>query len=221
MMATLTSLLGAGCDKHESASAKAPEPQATVNTVDPDKAHTAIFAGGCFWCIEGAFRQLDGVIDATSGYAGGKKDTANYDAVCTGTTGHAEAVRINYDPAKITYGDLLRVFFSIHDPTTLNRQDPDEGPQYRSAVFYLDDAQKAVAQAYIQQLTKAKVFPDPIVTALEPITPETFYPAEDYHQNYVACHLRNPYVQFHALPLVEKVRTQFKDRLKPGTPSAS
>jgi len=193
----------------------------TINTTDPDKARTAIFAGGCFWCIEGAFRQLNGVIEATSGYAGGKKETANYDAVCTGTTGHAEAVRITYDPSIISYGELLRVFFSIHDPTTLNRQDPDEGPQYRSAIFYLDDAQKAAAQSYIQQIEKAKVFPDPIVTALEPITPDKFYPAEDYHQNYVACHLKNPYVQYHALPLVEKVRSQFKDRLKPGVQSPS
>ena len=153
--------------------------------------------GDAFWCIEGAFRQLNGVTEAASGYAGGTKDTANYEAVCTGTTGHAEAVRITYDPSKISYGELLRVFFSIHDPTTLNRQDPDEGPQYR-AIFYLDDAQKAAATSYSQQMEEAKVFAGPVVTALEPITPDKFYPAEDYHQNLVACFMKNPYVQFRA-----------------------
>jgi peptide-methionine (S)-S-oxide reductase len=220
MMMTLTSLLGAGCDKHESANASAPQPQS--NVADVDKAKVAIFAGGCFWCIDGVYRQLKGVLEVTSGYAGGTKDTANYETVCTGATGHAEAVRIKYDPDKITYGDLLRVFFSVHDPTTLNRQGGDEGTQYRSAIFYLDDAQKAQAQSYIQQLNQAKVFPDPIVTSLEPITLDTFYPAEAYHQNYFVCNVhKNPYLLIHALPMVQKVRSEFKELVKPGTTDPS
>jgi peptide-methionine (S)-S-oxide reductase len=182
----------------------------------PGEKHVAIFAGGCFWCIEGVFRQLRGVTDATSGYAGGTKATANYEAVCSHTTDHAEAVRVTYDPAQISYGTLLRVFFTLHDPTTKDRQGPDSGRQYRSAIFYLNDEQKKVAEAYIKQLDATKIFPSPIVTTLEPLTPETFYPAEDYHQNYVSCHLSNPYVRFHALPMVQKVREDFKDKVKPA-----
>jgi peptide-methionine (S)-S-oxide reductase len=179
--------------------------------------HEAVFAGGCFWCMDGIFRQLKGVKDVTSGYAGGSKQTAEYETVCTGTTGHAESIRIHYDPSQITYGELLRVFFTVHDPTTLNRQGPDSGTQYRSAVFYLDDDQKKVAEAYIQQLDKTGIFPTPIVTKLEALKPDAFYPAEDYHQNYVACHLGNPYVRYHALPMVQKAREQFKDEVKPAT----
>jgi peptide-methionine (S)-S-oxide reductase len=183
----------------------------------PGETHVAILAGGCFWCMDGVFRQLQGVTAVTSGYAGGSKETANYEAVCSGATDHAEAVRITYDPARITYGQLLQVFFSLHDPTTKDRQGNDVGRQYRSAVFYLDDDQKKVAEAYIRQLDSMKVFPKPIVTALESLKPDAFYPAEDYHQDYVACHLGNPYVRYHALPLVGKVREEFKDRVKPAT----
>jgi peptide-methionine (S)-S-oxide reductase len=222
MILSLMSFFGAGCSRREESKAKPPEPQPVANKIAADKGQVAIFAGGCFWCVEGSFRQLDGVIEAVSGYAGGTKQTANYDAVCSGTTGHAEAVRVKYDPAKISYGDLLRVFYSLHDPTTLNRQGGDVGTQYRSAIFYLDEDQKAVAQAYIDQLNKAKLFSGPVVTSLEPITLAEFYPAEDYHQNYVACHLRDSgYVQFHALPIVQKVREDFKDKLKPGSQDPS
>ena len=213
----LASFFGAGAD-HPAKASQLPKPETELpadQNAKPGEKHVAIVAGGCFWCIEGVFRQLQGVTEVVSGYAGGTKETANYEAVCSHTTDHAEAVRITYDPSKITYGELLRVFFTLHDPTTKDRQGPDSGHQYRSAVFYLDDDQKKVAEAYIKQLDKTGIFPSPIVTTLEPITPATFYPAEDYHQNYVACHLNNPYVRFHALPMVQKTREEFKDQIKP------
>lgn len=182
--------------------------------VKPGETRTAIFAGGCFWCVEGVFDQLEGVKQATSGYAGGSKETANYRAVCNGDTGHAEAVRITYDPAKISYAQLLRVFFTTHNPTTLNRQGPDTGTQYRSAIFYLNDEQKQVAEAYIKQLNEAKIFRDPIVTSLEPLKPDAFYPAEAYHQNFVACNPDHGYIRQQALPKIEKVREKFPDLVK-------
>lgn len=196
-----------------------PAPQvelAADQNAKPGEKHVMIVAGGCFWCIEGVFRQLQGVDEVVSGYAGGTKETANYEAVCAHTTAHAEAVRITYDPTKITYGQLLQVFFTLHDPTTKDRQGNDVGHQYRSAVFYLDDEQKKVAEAYVKQLDATKIFPNPIVTTMEAIKPDTFYPAEDYHQNYVACNLNNPYVRFHAIPMVQKVREDFKDKVKPA-----
>jgi peptide methionine sulfoxide reductase msrA/msrB len=172
----------------------------------------AVFAGGCFWCVEAVFRQLNGVLDVTSGYAGGDAKTANYETVSTGLTGHAESVRITYDPRKISYESLLKVFFATHDPTTLNRQGNDVGTQYRSAIFYANQQQKELAEAMIADLTDAKVFRHPIVTTLEPL--KAFYPAEAHHQNYVACHLGQPYVRAAALPKVAKVRAKFKDLLK-------
>lgn len=172
----------------------------------------AVLAGGCFWCVEAVFRQLDGVLDVASGYAGGTAQTANYAAVSTGRTGHAEAVRILYDPRKISYDTLLKVHFATHDPTTLNRQGNDVGRQYRSAIFYADRQQKELAEAMIADLRSAGVYKRPIVTRLEPL--KAFYPAEAKHQDYVACHLQQPYVQSVALPKVEKVRTKFKELLK-------
>jgi peptide methionine sulfoxide reductase msrA/msrB len=188
---------------------------------DPAAAHagkraTAVFAGGCFWCVEAVFEELDGVYEATSGYAGGAKETANYKAVCSGTTGHAEAVRIAYDPGKITYEDLLKVHFATHDPTTLDRQGADEGTQYRSAIFFANDEEKALAQAFLEDLTEAKVYDRPIVTTLEPL--KEFYPAESYHQNYVCTNPGQPYVRSVALPKVLKVREKFKDKLKETSP---
>src|SRR4051794_4654054 len=144
---------------------------------------TLVLAGGCFWCVEAVFEKLEGVTDVTSGYAGGTKETATYEQVSSGGTDHAESVRITYDPARISYGTLLRVFFTIFDPTTLNRQGPDSGRQYRTAIFYANEEERRVAEAYIKQLTEAKVFEQPIVTALEPL--KEFYPAEGYHQDYV------------------------------------
>lgn len=176
----------------------------------------AVFAGGCFWCVEAVFEELDGVIEAVSGYAGGTAETANYQAVCTGKTGHAEAVRIIYDPARIAFEDLLRVHFATHDPTTLNRQGNDVGPQYRSAIFYSSEQEKQIAMAFIDDLTEQKVFDRPIVTTLEPL--EKFYPAEAYHQNYVCENPMQGYVRAIALPKVEKVRKQFKDMLKEQSP---
>jgi methionine-S-sulfoxide reductase len=165
---------------------------------------TAVLAGGCFWCTEAAFEQLAGVSDVTSGYAGGKGETANYRAVCGGDTGHAEAIRITYDPAIISYEQLLDVFFDAHDPTQLNRQGADMGTQYRSAIFFATDDEKLSAEAKIAALTAAKKFPRPIVTTLEPLG--EFFPAEDYHQDYARLNPDQPYIQGVSLPKVCKVR---------------
>jgi peptide-methionine (S)-S-oxide reductase len=166
---------------------------------------TAVLAGGCFWCTQGVYQNTPGVTKVISGYAGGTADTANYETVCTGTTNHAEAIEITYDPAKTSYGKLLKGFFSIaHDPTELNRQGPDTGRQYRSAIFYANDDQKRVAAAYIKQLDEAKVFDSPIVTTLEALT--QFYPAETYHQDYARLHPDQPYIAYHALPMIEKAK---------------
>lgn len=176
----------------------------------------AVIAGGCFWCVEAVFEELDGVYEAVSGYAGGEASTANYKAVTGGRTGHAEAVKIVYDPAVIDFTTLLKVHFATHDPTTLNRQGADMGPQYRSAIFYANDTEKAAAQALIDSLTESKAFGKPIVTTLEPLT--GFYEAERYHQNYVCDNPDNPYVRGVAWPKVKKVREQFGDRLKDESP---
>ena len=170
---------------------------------------TAVFAGGCFWCTEAAFEQLEGVLDVESGYSGGSSETANYRRVCDGDTGHAEAIRVIYDPARISYGRLLDVFFDAHDPTQLNRQGNDVGTQYRSAIFYSDDGQKRGAESKIERLTAARAFPKPIVTTLEPL--EAFYPAEAYHQDYARHNPDQPYIQYHALPKVCKIREKHPD----------
>ena len=215
-MMALTSMIGMACSRPTHAAAELPKPMeySLDKTAKAGETRTALFAGGCFWCVEGVFEQLAGVKDATSGYAGGTKETANYKAVCTGTTSHAEAVFITYDPSKITYSELLRIFFTTHDPTTKNRQGPDEGTQYRSTVFALDEEQKKIAEAYIKKLNDDKAFPKPVVTTVEPLKLEAFYPAEDYHQNYAACNPNNPYIQYHAQPKVEKVREKFADKVK-------
>src|SRR3954469_13498785 len=168
---------------------------------------TLVLAGGCFWCVEAVFEKLDGVTDVTSGYAGGTKETATYEQVSSGGTDHAESVRITYDPSRISYGTLLRVFFTIFDPTTLNRQGPDSGRQYRTAIFYANGEERRVAEAYIKQLGEAKVFDQPIVTAVEPL--KEFYPAEGYHQDYVRHHPENPYVTRWAVPKQHKVDEMF------------
>ncbi len=173
---------------------------------------SAVFAGGCFWCVEAVFEQIDGVEEVVSGYAGGSGEDADYEKVSSGKTGHAEAVRIVYDPARISYGRLLQVFFSTHDPTTPDRQGPDRGRQYRSAVFYASPEEREIARAYIEQLETARVFDRPIVTTLEPLT--GFYPAEKYHQDYVCRNPEQPYVRTYALPKIDKVRSKFPDLLK-------
>jgi len=176
----------------------------------------ATLAGGCFWCVEAVYRQLDGVSDVVNGYAGGAANTADYRTVSSGRSGHAEAVQVHYDPARVSYGDLLRIFLSIaHDPTTKDRQGADVGPQYRSEIFAKDASERRVAEGYIKQLDAAKVFDAPIVTVVSDL--DTFYPAEDYHQNYAATHANEPYIQFVAAPKVAKLQKYFKDRLKTVT----
>jgi peptide-methionine (S)-S-oxide reductase len=188
-------------------------PDPVIDAVPASGDETAVLAGGCFWCVEAVYLQLDGVSSVKSGYAGGTADTADYETVCSGTTDHAEAVEIRYDRSKLTYGKLLKVFFSIaHDPTTRDRQGADVGRQYRSAIFYANDEQKRVAEAYIKQLDAAKVFDRPIVTEVVPL--ERFYEAEAYHQNYAARNPGQPYIAFTALPKVKKVRQYYADQLK-------
>jgi peptide-methionine (S)-S-oxide reductase len=185
-----------------------PAPAIDVPAAASKGPQTAVFAGGCFWGVEAVFRHVKGVSSAVSGYAGGAAKTADYDAVSSGTTGHAESVKVTYDPAQVSYGQLLTVFFSVaHDPTQLNRQGPDSGTQYRTAIFTTGDEQKRVAQAYVAQLDKAKVFGRPIVTEIVPLP--AFYPAEAYHQNYLALHPTQPYIVFNDLPKVANLKTQF------------
>jgi len=171
---------------------------------------TLVVAGGCFWGIEAVFEHIKGVTDAVSGYAGGTKGTAEYETVSTGTTGHAESVKITYDPAKVSLEKLLQVFFSVaHDPTQLNRQGPDVGPQYRSAIFFASEEQARVARAYIDQLTKAKTFSKPIVTQVVKL--DQFYPAEEYHQDFAEKNPTYPYIVYNDRPKVENLKREFPD----------
>jgi peptide-methionine (S)-S-oxide reductase len=189
-----------------------PDPAIDVEAVSGAR-QTAVLAGGCFWCTEAVFLQIEGVEKVVSGYSGGESRTANYDAVCTGRTGHAEAIQITFDPAKVSYGRLLKIFFSVaHDPTQLNRQGNDRGTQYRSAIFYSDEDQKRIAEAYIRQLNEAKIFPSPIVTEVTPLA--AFYPGEGYHQNYCSLNPQNPYVAAVAEPKVKKTKQHFPELLK-------
>jgi peptide-methionine (S)-S-oxide reductase len=190
-----------------------PDPALDIKPADTTTESTAVLAGGCFWCTEAVFQKLDGVLGVTSGYSGGGESTANYDAVCSGNTDHAEAISIRFDPRRISFGQLLKVFFAVaHDPTQVNRQGNDRGRQYRSAVFYADEAQREVAEAYIRQLTDAKVFSAPIATEVVPLA--AFYDAERYHQNYAEQHPEQSYIAYVAQPKVEKLREQFGARLK-------
>jgi peptide-methionine (S)-S-oxide reductase len=169
---------------------------------------TAVFAGGCFWGVDAVFKHVNGVASVVSGYAGGSASTASYLMVGTGATGHAESVQVKYDPSKISYAELLKVFFQVaHDPTQLNRQGPDHGTQYRSAIFYVDDRQKEVAQRYIEQLNGSKAFSKPIVTQVSAL--DKFYPAEAYHQNYLALHPTEPYIVYNDLPKVAQLKKDF------------
>jgi peptide-methionine (S)-S-oxide reductase len=194
------------------ASGGGPIPAATTDdslASRPGK-ETAVFAGGCFWGTQSVFERVKGVIDTTVGYSGGSKETATYDQVTTETTGHAESVRIEYDPSKITYGQLLRIFFSVgHDPTQLNRQGPDVGPSYRSVIFYANDDQKRLSQAYIAQLDSAHVFARPIVTQVVPL--KGFFDAEHYHQHYADLNPGNPYILMCDRPKIAALRQQFPE----------
>ncbi|MFO0818945.1 MAG: peptide-methionine (S)-S-oxide reductase MsrA [Pirellulales bacterium] len=173
-----------------------------------------VFAGGCFWCTEAVFQQILGVKSVVSGYAGGSPHTATYQQVCSGMTGHAEVIRVEFDPMEVSFDQLLDIFFDSHDPTQLNRQGADVGTQYRSAIFYADEFQKITATQKIKQLTDARKFPRPIVTTLEPL--ETFFPAEQYHQDYARQHPDQPYIVFQTLPKVCKVREHYPNQVKPS-----
>jgi len=189
-----------------------PIPPASVDVPLAKQAgkETAVFAGGCFWGIQSVFQRVKGVIATTAGYSGGSAKTATYKQVVTETTGHAESVEVVYDPSRITYGQLLRIFFSVaHDPTQLNRQGPDVGTSYRSAIFYTNEDQKRLAQAYIAQLDRQKIFPKPIVTEVTPL--KAFYRAEDYHQDYAYYNPDNPYIQVCDRPKIEALHQQFPE----------
>jgi peptide-methionine (S)-S-oxide reductase len=187
-----------------------PAPAVDIPAASVKGPQTAVFAGGCFWGVEAVFRHVKGVSSAVSGYAGGMVVKPTYEQVGTGKTGHAESVEVTYDPTQISYGQLLAVFFSVaHDPTQLNRQGPDHGTQYRSAIFYQTDDQKRVAEAYVAQLEKAKVFGAPIVTQVAKLP--AFWPAEDYHQNYLALHPTQPYIVFNDLPKLGALQKEWPD----------
>ncbi|WP_428939016.1 peptide-methionine (S)-S-oxide reductase MsrA [Fontivita pretiosa] len=213
LMCAMSLFGGASCAKPSHAASELPQPQTDLPTTQPGATATAVFAGGCFWCTEAVFEQLNGVIDVVSGYAGDTRENADYEKVSSGQTRHAEAIQITYDPSKITYGQLLRVFFATHDPTTKDRQGPDWGRQYRSAIFYANDEQKRVAEAYIKQLSEARVFAAPIVTTVEPLG-AGFFPAEQYHQDFVKLHPDHPYVVQNALPKVQKLKQKFAEQIK-------
>ena len=181
---------------------------------------TIVLAGGCFWGIEAVFEHIKGVTDAVSGYAGGTKEQADYETVSTGTTGHAESVKVTFDPTKVSLEKLLQVFFSVAtDPTQLNRQGPDVGPQYRSVIFFADEEQARIARAYIDQLTKAKVYPRPIVTQVVKL--QGFYPAEDYHQNFAERNPTYPYIVYNDAPKVANLKKQFPDLYRQETAVAA
>ncbi len=206
----LTGLVVAGTLACSSAQGQVPAFAGVVNAAAAQGTQTAVLAGGCFWGVDAVFRHVKGVKSVTSGYAGGNASTAEYETVSTGTTGHAESVKVTFDPSQVRYSDLLRIFFSVAtDPTQLNRQGPDEGPQYRSVIFYTNEEQHQTALAYIDQLNQARVFPRPIVTQVVPL--QGFYPAEAYHQNFLAHHVTNPYIVFNDLPKLRALQKEFPD----------
>jgi peptide-methionine (S)-S-oxide reductase len=208
LIVTLASVVA--CNASDRSTVAVPNPVVDATPATAKSQQTAVISGGCFWGIQAVFQHVKGVISATSGYSGGAANTAEYELVSNGDTGHAESVKIVYDPSQITYGQLLRVFFSVaHDPTELNRQGPDTGSQYRSSIFYNGDEQKRIAEAYIAQLEKAKVFPNPIVTQV--VALKAFYPAEAYHQDYAAHHPDNPYIVYNDAPKVAHLRQEFPD----------
>jgi peptide-methionine (S)-S-oxide reductase len=206
------SLLAVACSGAVVGASAFPDPVQDIRTPGIGT-QTAVLAGGCFWGVEGVFERLNGVSDVVSGYAGGNESTASYRIVSTGATGHAESVKITYDPNRISYGQLLKIFFTIaHDSTELNRQGPDEGTEYRSSIFYVTEEQKQVATAYIKQLDDAKVFRRPIVTAVVPL--EAFYPAEAYHQNFLVRNPTYPYIVYNDLPKLKRLEREFPAMVK-------
>lgn len=207
LIAPVLGIALAGCSSYSTATSL-PDPAVDIPLARTAGIQTAVLAGGCFWGVEGVFEHVRGVTRVVSGYAGGNADTATYDQVSTGRTGHAESVQVFYDPTRISYGKLLKVFFSVaHDPTELNRQGPDTGTQYRSAVFYANAEQKRVADSYIAQLQQAQAFPRPIVTRVEPL--KGFYDAEAYHQHYLDLHPDQPYIVINDLPKIAALKRTF------------
>jgi peptide-methionine (S)-S-oxide reductase len=208
-LALLCSVAVIACND-SSAAVTIPNPTQDAPLAKAKGSQTAVLAGGCFWGIQAVFEHVKGVTAVTAGYSGGAAGTAQYETVSTGTTGHAESVQITFDPSQISYGQILRVFFSVaHNPTELNRQGPDDGTQYRSSIFYANDEQKRIAQAYIAQLDQAKVFSRPIVTQV--VALKAFYPAEAYHQDYAIHHPDEPYIRINDLPKVEHLRQQLPE----------
>jgi peptide-methionine (S)-S-oxide reductase len=203
----LLALLGTAACNATSGATALPDPSVDASPSLGRGPQTAVLAGGCFWGVEGVFQHVKGVIDVSSGYSGGQAATANYETVSTGRTGHAESVKITYDPSRVSYGQLLKVYFSVaHDPTELNRQGPDEGTQYRSAIFYANDEQARIARAYIEQLQRAHAFRQPIVTQV--VALKAFYPAEAYHQDYLAHHPYDRYIVINDLPKIASLRQE-------------
>jgi peptide-methionine (S)-S-oxide reductase len=215
-VATLAALVLAGVAPMASRAGEAAvkiAPPAVDTTTGASGIQTAVFAGGCFWGIQGVFQRVNGVVQAVSGYSGGAEKTAMYELVGSGLTGHAESVKITYDPKKVSYGTLLQIFFSVaHDPTQLNRQDPDSGTQYRSAIFYADAAQKETTERYIAQLDAAKVYPKKIVTQVVPLV--AFYPAEAYHQDYLTLHPDTGYIARFDLPKIANLKVMFPQQYR-------
>ena len=202
-------VFGLNTRTHAEARSGIPAPKDDVPLTPHPGKETAIFAGGCFWGTQAVFERVKGVVETTAGYAGGSAETATYDQVTTETTGHAESVKVVYDPSRITYGKLLQIFFSVHDPTQLNRQGPDVGTSYRSAIFYTSEEQRKIGTEYIAQLDAAGVFPKAIVTQVVPL--KGFYDAESYHQDYALHHPDNPYIQVCDRPKIEVLRKEFPD----------
>jgi peptide-methionine (S)-S-oxide reductase len=213
MKPLLTALIAATLVAAVETASTFPDPVKDSHPTGKVPAETAVLAGGCFWGVEAVFEQLNGVSDVVSGYAGGSQMTAHYSIVSSGVTSHAESVKITFDPTKVSYGRLLKVFFAVaHDPTELNRQGPDEGRQYRSSIFYGNDEQKSIAEAYIAQLQTAHVFNRPIVTTV--VALEGFYPAEEYHQNFLAQHPDYPYIVVNDLPKLRALKAEFPELVK-------
>ena len=197
-------------DGRANAKSAYPRPAVDAPLATSKSEETAVLAGGCFWGIQAVFQHLKGVTSSTSGYSGGVAKTAHYDEVSTGETGHAESVKIVFDPSQVSYGQILMIFFSVgHNPTELNRQGPDYGTQYRSSIFYSSDEQKKIAEAYIAQLNAAKIYAQPIVTQVVPL--QAFYPAEDYHQDYLKNHTYEPYIMMNDLPKLTSLKKEYPD----------
>lgn len=206
--AAVTGFSACGLAGKDAQTVQLPDPAVDAPLAKAKGQQTAVLAGGCFWGIQLVYQHVKGVTSATSGYSGGSANNADYKLVSTGTTGHAESVKITYDPSQISYGQLLKIYFSVaHDPTQLNRQGPDVGTQYRSAVFYTDAEQQRIAQAYIDQLQSTKVYSQPIVTKVVPLS--AFYPAEEYHQDYATRHPHEPYIMFNDLPKLANFKVTF------------